>query len=316
MMSKIPMQTPKPVAILYKNDEEYFQMVHFNLVMENLNLKWEPYKAAEVLGVPSQREWDEIFRAVAKMHVQYWEDPKIKCPPFAPDESGTFNLSPLEQMMAGSPNTLHPKWMEALLTYSKPFQPDIEEMVKPFMDVFELWQGENGPKLLQITVKKMNTAPMTLCHGDVNPGNIWKGKKGTMLEGDYCFGDWQITRMAPAAWDFTTPQIGLEPQDPCNASLKKSMEAYYATLRELKPSITATYPYEQFEEHVKCGFICFWMFIMGYCYTAMIVPIDTQDKDKREFTWSNFVPNCIRRVGYVCKEFDMLGYTKQLLSEC
>ena len=54
---------------------------------------------------------------------------------------------------------------------------------------------------------------------------------------------------------------------------------------------------------------------MGYCYTALIVPIYTQDKDKWEFAWNYFVPNCIRRLGYMCTEFDMLGYTKQLLSE-
>ena len=55
---------------------------------------------------------------------------------------------------------------------------------------------------------RLATAPMSLVHGDVNPGNIWKTNQGKLGDDKYCFADWQLLRMGPVAWEFTTPQIG------------------------------------------------------------------------------------------------------------
>ena len=45
-----------------------------------------------------------------------------------------------------------------------------------------------------------NTRPLTLCHGDMNPGNIWRQKdKG---QEEFVIGDWQLVAKWPVAWDF------------------------------------------------------------------------------------------------------------------
>ena len=42
----------------------------------------------------------------------------------------------------------------------------------------------------------------------------------------YCFADWQVTRMAPAAWDFCTPQAGMEPSQ--GVKLTTTIKNYYS----------------------------------------------------------------------------------------
>lgn len=308
-------KTPPVQAILYQAEEDYLTMVHFNFVMDDLNVLWEPYKMAELTGTPTQEEWDQIFERVVKFHIQYWDTPFIKKTPFAADESGVFKLSPLEQMMAGTAVELEPKWWAALEKYGKPIVPDILDLAKPFFDVYKKWQGENGTKILAIVQKKLAEAPQTLCHGDINPGNIWKGKKGSSVEGEYCFADWQVTRMAPAAWDFCTPQAGMEPSQ--GVKLAVVLQNYHAKLSELAPEIAKNYPYEKFLLDCKYGAICFWMFIMGYCYTSIIVAAEAgqMDKTKLEFTFGNFMKNVFNRCSTCFIELDMAGVTEDLLKE-
>ena len=83
------------------------------------------------------------------------------------------------------------------------------EQVQPCFDVAECWKGENGPRLCKEALARLTDAPNTLIHGDINPGNVWKSKLGLTGDDKYAFADWQLTRMAPAAYEFTTPQIGM-----------------------------------------------------------------------------------------------------------
>ena len=46
--------------------------------MRNLNEEYQPYQIALSDGVPTQSEWNEVFRIAAKMHAKYWNDPTIK----------------------------------------------------------------------------------------------------------------------------------------------------------------------------------------------------------------------------------------------
>ena len=45
----------------------------------------------------------------------------------------------------------------------------------------------------------------TSVHGDMNVGNIWRSKADPS---HHLLADWQLLRMGPVAWEFTTPQIG------------------------------------------------------------------------------------------------------------
>jgi len=75
---------------------------------------------------------------------------------------------------------------------------------------------------------RLADAPMTLVHGSVNPGNLWKTTLGKSGDEKYCFADWQLVRMAPVAWEFTTPQVGIYPG---LASLLDSMQTYHSNPR-------------------------------------------------------------------------------------
>lgn len=62
-------------------------------------------------------------------------------------------------------------------------------------------------KLTSESVRIMSTRPQTMCHGDLNSSNLWKNKADptqTLL----C--DWQITRMAPAAFETFNPLVFLD----------------------------------------------------------------------------------------------------------
>ena len=51
-------------------------------------------------------------------------------------------------------------------------------------------------------VKMWSSRPVTLVHGDLNAGNIWKKKSD---ESQLCFCDWQNLRMCSVALDFFLP---------------------------------------------------------------------------------------------------------------
>ena len=91
---------------------------------------------------------------------------------------------------------------------------EIMEAVQPCFDVADCWKGENSAKLCKKATARLTNAPNTLTHGDLNPGNFWKSKLGLTGDDKYAFTDWQVTRMAPAACDFTTPQIGMVSMSP------------------------------------------------------------------------------------------------------
>ena len=61
--SSVPVSVPGVLGIWYDARDPYETMVHFNLVMTDLNVEYTPYKAAETFGVPPQKEWDEIYVA-------------------------------------------------------------------------------------------------------------------------------------------------------------------------------------------------------------------------------------------------------------
>ena len=114
--------------------------------------------------------------------------------------------------------------------------------------VAEFWKGDSGAKLYHRAMARLSDSPVCLIHGDMNPGNIWKSTLGKTGIDKYCFADWQLTRMAPPAWEFTTPQIG---HVPGLASMIASMKAYHAELCRLDPKIGASYTYEKFAMHVQ-----------------------------------------------------------------
>ena len=106
--------------------------------------------------------------------------------------------------------------------------------IKSGFDVAEFWKGaDNGARLFHTAMARLAEAPMTLTHGDVNPGNIWKSKLGKTGDDKYCFIDWQLCRMAPAAFEFAAGWHGICPASAyrlsalsSNTRLKSSIFSY------------------------------------------------------------------------------------------
>jgi hypothetical protein len=290
-------------------------MVYFNLVMVNLNGEYDPYDPGAG-QLPNQAEWDEIFAICGKQHAQYWNDPAIKQPPLAADATGVFKLAPIEEMLALTvgPQKIVEGWFEACKAHMVPRAgPEALEAAMPCFDVAEYWKGDSGAKLYHKAMARLTKAPMSLVHGDVNPGNIWKTTLGKTGDEKFCFADWQLLRMGPVAWEFTTPQIGIYPG---LASLLESMKTYHSNLCKLKPDIAAEYPYETFEMHVKCATVAFWQFIFAFVHASAIVPTNTgeMDADKADYTWSKFMPGCFAMMAGAMKELEMEQFCKDLLA--
>ena len=192
--------------------------------------------------------------------------------------------------------------------------PEMLAGLKPCFDMVEYWKGDSGAKLYHRAMARLADSPLTLVHGDVNPGNIWKTTLGKTGNDKYCFADWQVTRLAPPAWEFTTPQIG---HVPGLASLVDSMKAYHAELCRLDPKIAASYTYAKFEEHVKACTVAFWLFIWAFVHASAVVPTLSGEmpEDKKEYTWQKFMPGVLGLMGAATTELDMIKFQEELLAE-
>ena len=201
-------------------------------------------------------------------------------------------------------------WREACETL---MPPEMQAGVKPCFDVAEYWKGGNGAKLYHRAMARLADSPLTLVHGDVNPGNIWKSTLGKTGNDKYCFADWQLTRLAPPAWEFTTSQCG---HVPGLASIVDSMKAYHAELCRLDPKIAASYTYAKFEEHVKACSVAFWQFIWAFVHASTIMPSLSGEmlQDKMDYTWQKFMPGVLGLMGAATTELGLIEFQQELLA--
>eukprot|EP01052_Picozoa_sp_SAG31_P035765 SAG31_NODE_4360_length_3312_cov_2.190787_2_plen_235_part_00 len=189
--------------------DPYETLVFHNIVMNNLNETYDPYDPGAG-QLPDQTEWNELFNICAKMHAQYWNDATVQKPPLSVDSTGGFKLTQLEEDLALSvgPAKIVEGWEDACKTHMLPRAgQEAYDLACKCFETANLWKGENGATIFRAAMARLVAAPSTLVHGDVNPGNIWKTKLGKTGDDKYCFADWQIVRIAPAAWEFATPQV-------------------------------------------------------------------------------------------------------------
>ena len=98
--------------------------------------------------------------------------------------------------MTVGPNKIVEGWFDAYKAQVVPrLGQEALDSVMPCFDVAEFWKGDNGAKLYHKAMAHLAEAPMTLIHGDVNPGNIWKSRSGKTGDEKYCLADWQLMRM-------------------------------------------------------------------------------------------------------------------------
>ena len=159
-----------------------------------------------------------------------------------------------------------------------------------------------------------NTRPLTLCHGDMNPGNIWRQKdKG---QEEFVIGDWQLVAKWPVAWDFVLLFLctqGLDIKVRCSqrfpAAYRNQLVAdltemsfaysqgcladYHAELVRVRPEAAETYPLDVLIRDVAVGFNLFFLCI-AVPVAIGVVGADLPP-DKAEFTWKSCEPSAPRR---------------------
>lgn len=90
-----------------------------------------------------------------------------------------------------------------------------------------------GMHALRAEAKRiMNTRPQTWCHGDLNATNAWKGKKDPTTS---LLADWQLTRMAPPAFDLVTAMVFLDAKTIGNGGALRILTSCVGFVRFIPP---------------------------------------------------------------------------------
>ena len=140
--------------------------------------------------------------------------------------TGFLTRHEIQEMMAKLGYAANDRYLSDLLGLFGSFDKDGDGCVD-FEEWKELWAHLGGEDAMGETdgAKKSEAN----AHEESDPLSYEK----------FCFADWQIVRMGPCEWEFTTPQIGIVPGI---ASLIGSMKEYCSNLCKIKPEIESEYP--------------------------------------------------------------------------
>merc|ERR1712093_632605 len=179
---------------------------------------------------------------------------------------------------------------------------EFDEMLN-FIDRFSL-NGEEYSRLTDEIEKLQQSRPMTLVHGDLNAGNVWKSKANAK---DLVFTDFQLMRMAPIGFDFGTMLVIL-PNGPSGEETTALMHAY----REKLPSeIRDEYTYTMLRDDFRCQALGFTIGL-ALLSIAQLDP-SSMDPTKYEFTWKSYWPAVYQRLLQLYHDEDLENFAAQLL---
>jgi len=172
-----------------------------------------------------------------------------------------------------------------------------------FIDRFSL-NGEEYSRLTDAIEKLQQSRPMTLIHGDLNAGNIWKSKANAE---DLVFTDFQLMKMAPIGFDFGIMLVVL-PNGPSADETTELMRAYH---EKLPSEIREEYTYTMLRDDFRCQ-------ALGLMISVVMVSVGqldpaSMDSTKYEFTWKSYWPSVYRRFLQLYQEEDLEGLAAQLL---
>ena len=160
---------------------------------------------------------------------------------------------------------------------------------------------------------------------------MWKGRTGTKQAGTYCFADWQVARMAPAAWDFVTAMLFMDASCPISEVVRNYHARLCALMDEQKKGIDgktksgpmerlsfgSEYPLEQLMEDLKASMVLFLQWVWAVLYGAMVVPSEAgvMPPEKQRYTFESFTPGCLVALSRCAVALDILGFQKELLAD-
>jgi hypothetical protein len=274
----------------------------FNLMMENLAEEHTDFDTAK--NIPTTDEFKRIILSVLPMHVKYWKHPIITQKPFS--DSGTKfdhyeKLRPLMSMLPKCWPAVRAKVPE-LAGWGTTWPAEFNKMLS-FIDRFAL-NHEEYSHLTAEMEKLHQSRPMTLIHGDLNAGNIWKSKANAE---DLVFTDFQLLKMAPIGFDFGIMLVIL-PQGPSGEETTALMHAY---LEKLPSEIREEYTYTMLRDDFRCQALDF-MVGLAVVSIGQLDPA-SMDATKYEFTWKSYWPSVYQRLLQLYHDEDLENFAAQLL---
>jgi len=243
---------------------------------------------------------------VLPMHLKYWKQPVITQKPFSDSGEKLDYFEKLRPLMALIPQfwpAVRAKLPDLAGWENSVWPAEFDKMLD-FIDRFSL-NGDEYSRLTDEIEKLQQSRPMTLVHGDLNAGNIWKNK--TNAE-DLVFTDFQLLKMAPIGFDFGIMLVVL-PNGPSGEETTALMRAYH---EKLPLEIREEYTYDMLRDDFRCQALSLMMSVVMVSF-GQLDP-SSMDSAKYEFTWKSYWPSVYRRFLQLYQDEDLEGHAAKLLA--
>jgi thiamine kinase-like enzyme len=288
--NQVPMKGPKYLAAFTDANGTDLAagsskaVLGFNLIMEDLTAEYVDYNTSDKL--PNAKQFEAIVMNVQPMHIKFWKHARITQGPFS-DAGTTFDFY---EKYRGMRSMLPQVWpmvrdaMPALAGWGTTWPAEF----KPMIDMID--RIDTNPDVDKAFIGMMErvhrSRPKTLCHGDLNAGNVWVRKTN---RDEILMTDWQCLGMAPIGFDFGLMLIVL-PKGPTFQEKSAMMKNYHDKLPQ---NIRNDYPLSHLEDDFRCQ-IAFYMTNVILVMAGQLDPA-VMDKEKFEFTWKTYWSGMYRR---------------------
>merc|ERR550532_3171845 len=276
----------------------------FNLIMDNLCDEWQVFDPAT--NPPTLEEIERMILSLRAVHVKFWKKGSVITQRPLSDTGAKWSfyekLKPMVAMLPQVWPTVRSAFPK-LAGWGTEFPHEFDEMID-FVDRFAA-NMDMTTRLMDAMSKIVQSRPMTLVHGDLNCGNVWKNKNNPM--GEFLFSDWQILQMSPAAYDFGTMLVIL-PHGPTRAETLQLMKTHHDGL---PMDMQEEYTLEQFHEDYRM-FVLLMVVLLPTFLAGQVDP-SSMDAEKHKFTWTQFWPPIYRRLLQLYKEESLEELASHLL---
>jgi len=303
--AEVPLQSPKVLGVWTDGADLREGCVQkFNLMMENLSDDWEGFDP--VSNPPTYEEFERIILCAQEMHVKFWKNPVITQHPFS-ETGADFSYYEKGKSMRSFSAQLWPTvraTMPQLAGWGSSFPPEFSGMVD-FIDHY-VADLEKSECLSDVIEEIQKSRPMTLIHGDLNCGNVWRSKS---QPDKFLFADWQLLKMAPVGFEFSTMLLIL-PDDTAvrGDRVAELLRAYHA---RLPSEMREEYTYSQLHDDLKIH--CASLILGVSVIMAGQLDPSSMPAEKHEFTWKSFWPSVFRRLNQLFVDEGIEEFTRQLV---
>ena len=255
----------------------------FCIVLEDLSGEdWEAYEQFEnPMGLEDLKTY---MLDLASFHAASWNEPISDQPGLGVFRPHWQNLND-EYWDNGTTtwNEVKIKWKEI---YGEPFELLAGDEVKVTIEkIAEIFTSENGKKIQDALLKRLESRPRTITHGDARGNNVFKSKS----KGNMALIDWQMWVAGPCSNEFC--QIWLNSwslESGMVFKLEEVTRIYYKELCRLRPEVEKDYPFDDMFFDMKLIFINMWNQYQGFAAGALDGYKDPKQKKAKENFYNLF----------------------------